>query len=92
MTRCNAEGISPFQAFIRRWSQFQRASDDLKTEPSIYRIRSNEKNDVNAAHEFDELVPQIGMVLFILKHVKVDPGILGTPDSVREIQSVETGA
>ena len=80
MTKCNAEGISPFQAFIGRWSQIQNASPHRPL--SIHRKRKDEEKDVNAAHEFDEVVPQVGMILFILKHVKADPEILGTSDSV----------
>ena len=80
MTKRNAEGISPFQAFIGRWSQILNASSDMML--SIHRKRWDEENDVNAAHEFDEVVPQVGMVLFILKYVKADPEKLGTSDSV----------
>ena len=82
MIKCDAEGTSPFQAFIRRWSQFQSASYELKKHPSIYRSNLDEDNEVNEADEFDHFVPQIGMVLFILIHVEADLGLLGTPDCV----------
>ena len=82
MMKCDSEGISPFQSFVKRWSEFCSASDFAPKRRSIYSERWGEDDYVNAAYEFEEFVPQVGMTLFILKHVKADPEILGTPDSV----------
>ena len=79
MTRCNTEGFSPFQAFIRRWSQ---THEDTNKGARLYRSEWDQRNDLEAALEFNKFVPPIGMTLFILKHVKADPEILGTPDNV----------
>ena len=76
MTRRNAEGFSPFQAFVRRWSRSQSPVDP------IYCSEWDRNNDLEPALEFGKFVPPIGMTLFILKYIKADPGILGTPDSV----------
>ena len=82
MTRCNAEGFSPFQAFIRRWSQTQRAADHTNKGVWLHLSERDQNNDLKTALEFKKFVPPIGMTLFIIKHVKADPRILGTPDSV----------
>ena len=81
MNRRNNKGVSPFQTFIERWSQVQSASDDLRIGLYIYQ-GWNKDNDVNAAMDFEDIRPEIGMTLFILKYVKADPEILGTPESV----------
>ena len=82
MIECDAEGVSPFKAFVRRWSQFQRNPKRSYTRFSMHSSGWDEDKDVNAAYEFEEVIPQIGMTLFILKIVKQDPVILGTMDSM----------
>ena len=79
MTRCNAEGFSPFQAFVQRWSQSQ---SDKNKEAWVYRSEYDQNNDLGTALEFGKFVPPIGMTLFVLKHLKADPGTLDTLDSV----------
>ena len=68
MNRCNAERVSPFQAFVERRSQIQMASDNLRIPLSIYRTEWHEDNDVNAAMDFGRFVPQIGMTLFLFSN------------------------
>lgn len=78
MTWCNVQGVSPFQAFIGRWSRVQV---DSKRYFRLYYERWSHE-EVSVAPEFEGIRPRIGMTMLILKHTKADTETLARRDSV----------
>ncbi len=81
LTKCNAEGYSPFQKFIQNWSEVQL---DAYGYFQIYYQLADEDEETHPGYsEFEGIRAQVGMTMFILKHTKLDAETLGPPDNVQ---------
>lgn len=79
MTTCDAQGFSPFQLLVKRWSMLR---DEKYGIFSGYGPMHKRREDVDLVFEFNGMCPEIGLIKALLKYTEGRAGSLGPPRSV----------
>lgn len=80
MTKSNAEGHSPFQRFISNWAKI--GFDAFGLFQVVYELSDDGGGSAEGAPDSEGIRVQVGMIVFILEHTKLDAETLGPPNNV----------